>query len=197
MPRIRRATPADASAIARVYVDTWRSIYAGLVPDHALVGMSPVRMARTWARELASRRAGHEVLAAEAGTRDVVGFTSFGPARDRRLGCAGEIYTLYVLDDHQGSGIGRTLLGAAFRALIEAGMTSTLIWVLADNPARFFYEAMGGRRIAERDERLWGTMLHEAAYGWPDLGDALVRRFPPAAAPGGDGRRPPRLGEGG
>jgi hypothetical protein len=41
--------------------------------------------------------------------------------------------------------------------------------VLADNPARFFYEAMGGRRIRERDERLWGVDLHEAAYGWRDL----------------------------
>jgi hypothetical protein len=39
-------------------------------------------------------------------------------------------------------------------------------WVLADNPARFFYERMGGKRAGERDENLWGATLHEIAYGW-------------------------------
>ena len=44
-----------------------------------------------------------------------------------------------------------------------------MIWVLADNPARFFYERMGGRRVGERDERLWGALLHEIGYGWSSL----------------------------
>jgi len=40
---------------------------------------------------------------------------------------------------------------------------------LADNPARFFYKAMGGSRAAERTELLWGERLGEIACGWPDL----------------------------
>jgi hypothetical protein len=41
--------------------------------------------------------------------------------------------------------------------------------VLADNPSRFFYERMGGKRAGERDEQLWGAKLHELAYGWDAL----------------------------
>ena len=41
--------------------------------------------------------------------------------------------------------------------------------MLADNPARYFYAAMGGRVVAERSQALWGKPLQQAAYGWPDL----------------------------
>ena len=41
--------------------------------------------------------------------------------------------------------------------------------MLSQNPARFFYEAMGGRRIAGKQERLWNTTLPQTAYGWDDL----------------------------
>ena len=81
----------------------------------------------------------------------------------------GEVYTLYVLPDHQGAGHGRGLLGALFSALSAAGCRSALVWVLAENPARFFYEAMGGTLIATREEPFHGVVLSECSYGWPDL----------------------------
>ena len=52
-------------------------------------------------------------------------------------------------------------------------LTSAIIWVLAANPSRFFYEAMGGKRVGEREEKMWGTKLREIAYGWPDLAAGL------------------------
>ena len=54
---------------------------------------------------------------------------------------------------------------------------AALVWVLAANPARFFYETLGGRRVAEQQERLWGTQLPEYAYHWPDLSAALAAGF--------------------
>ena len=90
-------------------------------------------------------------------------------ARPTNLPYDGEVYTLYVLPDHQGAGNGRRLLGALFSALSAAGCRSALVWVLAENPARFFYEAMGGTLIATREEPFHGVVLSECAYGWPDL----------------------------
>jgi hypothetical protein len=58
-----------------------------------------------------------------------------------------------------------------------AHIAAAHLWVLADSPSRFFYQAMGGIRIGERDERLWGAAVHEVAYGWPDLG-ALAQGLP-------------------
>jgi hypothetical protein len=52
-------------------------------------------------------------------------------------------------------------------------MNSAVIWVLAANPSRFFYETMGGKRVGEREEDMWGVKLREIAYGWLDLEAAL------------------------
>ena len=175
MRRIRRARHLDAAPIAKVYVDTWRSIYAGLLPDRVLLDMSYRSSAAYWTRAMIVGAGLHGVHVAEE-TGRVVGFASCGLSRERRLPYAGEVYTLYVLDDHQGAGLGRELLLACFKDLLERGMSSALVWVLADNPARFFYEAMGGKRIAEREEKMWGTSLSEAAYGWPDTRNAFARR---------------------
>ena len=40
MSLIRPATLEDAPAIARVHVDTWRTTYAGIVPDEHLAKLS-------------------------------------------------------------------------------------------------------------------------------------------------------------
>jgi hypothetical protein len=62
--------------------------------------------------------------------------------------------------------------------MIGGGSSSAVIWVLAGNPARFFYERMGGRRVAEREEALWNVVLPEAAYGWDDLKALRARETP-------------------
>lgn len=172
--RIRLAQPADAAAIAHVHVETWRATYAGVVPDSYLVRMSEQGQANTWRKILARRSKDDRTLVAEVekGASDqqtLVGFGSFGRQRVTELGTRGEIFALYVLPDWQGQGIGQQLMHAVFRRLWEAGTPDCLIWVLAENPARFFYEHMGGQRVAERVESLAGEKLTEFAYGWPDL----------------------------
>jgi hypothetical protein len=44
-----------------------------------------------------------------------------------------------------------------------------LVWVLADNPSRSFYEALGGELIGEQNVTIGGVDLREVAYGWPDI----------------------------
>jgi ribosomal protein S18 acetylase RimI-like enzyme len=173
--RIREALLADAKAIARVHVESWQSAYAGLIPTSVLSQMSWRSHADAWSGALRRRASRQAILVAERGGSEIIGFGSCGPARSTPLPHAGEVYTLYVTPEHQDLGIGRDLLNRLFDALVERGFNSAMVWVLADNPARFFYEAMGGRRIAERDETLWKTVLHQAAYGWTDLSAARSR----------------------
>ena len=75
--------------------------------------------------------------------------TSFGPTRNGALGYDGEIYTLYVDPSFYGRGSGRALMQGAFAALRRKGHSSCIIWAHAKNPVRFFYEAIGGRLVAE------------------------------------------------
>ena len=167
--RIRPAGLSDASAIADIQVETWRDTYAGLIPDRTLLGLSRTRHVENWRRVLRDSRADTITRLAEGPDSRVVGFASAGRARPTHLPYDGEVYTLYVLPDHQGAGHGQRLLGALFSALRANGCRSALVWVLAGNPARFFYEAMGGTLIATREEPFHGAVLSECAYGWPDL----------------------------
>jgi ribosomal protein S18 acetylase RimI-like enzyme len=167
--RIRRAVSGDARGIARVHVETWRTAYAGILPDRVIVQMSVDDKAAAWRHLVGRQDAVETVIVAEAGG-DIVGFASCGPSGPEAMAdYDGEVHTLYVLPDWQEQGIGRALLCGCFRALAAAHIAAAHLWVLADNPARFFYQAMGGIRIGERDERLWGAAVHEIAYGWPDL----------------------------
>jgi ribosomal protein S18 acetylase RimI-like enzyme len=127
-----------------------------------------------WAAMIRRRARGEAVMVARDRRHGIVGVGSCGRAKGVGLPHEGEVFTLYVLQDFQDHGIGKQLLGALFQRLRGAEMSSAVIWVLADNPARFFYEAMGGKRVAERRERLWGTTLPEAGYGWADLRQALA-----------------------
>ncbi|MDD9992061.1 MAG: GNAT family N-acetyltransferase [Rhodospirillales bacterium] len=169
MAGIRPACLSDASAIADIQVKTWRDTYAGLIPDRALLGLSRTSHIENWRRILRDARADSITRVAEGPDFCVVGFANAGRARPTNLPYDGEVYTLYVLPDHQGAGHGRRLLVALFSALRAAGCKSALVWVLAGNPARFFYEVMGGTLIATREEPFHGVILSECAYGWPDL----------------------------
>ena len=169
MIRIRTAQPSDAEAIADIHVAVWRTAYAGILPDDVLLGLSPDGERRHWLRVIATTDHEFSVHVAEAENGAILGYGSAGQARANGLPYAGEIFTLYVSPDHQGRGLGRRLLFAMFGQLRTQGLGSAMLWVLAANPSRFFYHAMGGAVAAERRERHFGVALDEQAYGWSDL----------------------------
>lgn len=163
---IRPARPSDARGIAALDVETWRETYPGMLSASYLVGLSRRRREAGW-RE-AILREPRNVRVAEAAAGTLLGFGSCGANRgDRRF--AGEVFTLYVAPDWQNRGIGRRLLIALFRRLVAEGRDSALVWVLRDNPSRFFYERLGGRLASGKRLAVGGETVAVAAYGWPDL----------------------------
>ena len=167
---IRPATADDVDAIAHIHVETWRSTYAGVISDAYLVRMDIERQRKMWRQTVRSSGRGHHAVVAQLADGKVVGFASCGPARrdmlPRRAPYDGEVYTLYVAVDYQGQGHGKRLLETCFDRLRDQDKTAAIVWVLAANPARFFYEAQGGRKVAERIERFAGAELEELAFGW-------------------------------
>ena len=50
------------------------------------------------------------------------------------------------------------------------GAKSLMLFVLSRNePARHFYERLGGEAFAEVASNGWGQGLTETAYRWPDI----------------------------
>jgi ribosomal protein S18 acetylase RimI-like enzyme len=180
---IRRARPADAVAIAAVHVAAWRNTYPGILPDSYLAKLSVSRQAVHYDHAI---RAGTGVMVAIASGVDVapgsaariIGFTTAGKARrgeisGQALG-EGEIETLYVLDDWRDRGVGRRLLRAAASHLADAGCKSAYLWVLRDNPSRWFYARLGGRAVAEARIQVAGQGVMQTAFAWDPIEKLLA-----------------------
>ena len=183
---VRRARPGDAAAIGAVHVATWRNVYAGVLPDDYLAGLSPVRHAVGYEQAIADRRHGHAMFVAVATGADappgrpdtgggaVVGFASGGRARRPGL-CgeapsgSGEVETLYLLDDYRDRGLGRRLMRAMAAHLAAVGCRSTVLWVLRDNPTKWFYQRLGGRAAARETIRFAGRQVEQVAYLWDPI----------------------------
>jgi ribosomal protein S18 acetylase RimI-like enzyme len=188
---IRRARPDDAAAIGAVHVAAWWEAYAGLVPERMLSAFSVAERTRRWRRILSAPGPplASAVFVAVGPDGAVAGFGSCGRQPVAALvadGFAGEFSALYLLAAQQRQGVGRRLMTTMAQDLLAREVRGAALWVLRDNaPARRFYEALGakvvGRRVETVDEHLTGKrgrsqdVLHEVAYGWPDL-SVLARR---------------------
>jgi len=168
---IRRATMEDAAAIGAVHVAAWRSAYPGVLPDQFLAKMSVPRQAAFYERAI---RLGAGVHVAAEQTR-IVGFSTAKRTRHNPLG-DGEVETLYVLDDFKEHGLGRGLLRAAAEYLAGLGCGSAFAWVLRDNPSGFFYEHLGGKRIATSTTRVGGAEIPQTAFAWNPIDRLLDGR---------------------
>jgi GNAT superfamily N-acetyltransferase len=162
---IRAAQLEDAGAIAHVHVESWRTTYAGIVPDAYLAGLDEILRTRLWHEWLA----GHAlVFVAEMDAR-IVGFAHGGVNREPLEACDAELYSLYLLQDAQKRGIGAGLLRAMANALLEHNFKSMAVWVLEQNRSRSFYEKAGAHMAMSKVIEIGGTKLMEVAYAWPDL----------------------------
>jgi GNAT superfamily N-acetyltransferase len=167
---IRSALLRDAHAVARIYVESWRAVYQGILSRDYLAKLSVGQTARSVRRGLMDPRTRY--LIAEDG-RGAVGYIAAGPERGQDPVYMAEIYELYLLPDLQRQGIGRELLAHMVRQLYPAGYYTLLVWVLARNPNRRFYEKCGGIYLRTKSIVHAGQRLQADAYGWIDITMAL------------------------
>jgi GNAT superfamily N-acetyltransferase len=165
---LRLASSADAAGLAQVHIHTWRTAYQGILQAEILASLSVASSQQRWLERLEKPEPRSFVWLVEIDGQ-VAGFASGGPERDGDPNYRGEVYALYLLQEYQRRGLGRKLVAASAHSLLENGMTTMLIWVLRDNPACRFYEAIGGKYLRERDVDIRGQNLPEVAYGWDDL----------------------------
>ncbi|MBN1625819.1 MAG: GNAT family N-acetyltransferase [Deltaproteobacteria bacterium] len=140
---IRKAVPEDASGIAKVHVDSWRSAYRGLLHDGRLDRLDYIRGADHFRETIIRESEGFYVVEDVAG---IIGVLVLGPCRDQELDCtsAGEVYALYLAPDYWRKGIGRVVMREAELLLKSQGYSRIALWVFESNkPARLFYETIG------------------------------------------------------
>ncbi len=178
MVTIRAGHVSDCDKVGPLQVKAWLETYRGLVADSVLNTLSTVDQAAAWRRILV-REPPVSMAVAESASGVLLGFAAGGPRRGKRLPHDCELYAIYVLGSAQRQGLGRSLMAAVSRALLDKGGQSLCLWVLSHNqPARRFYEKLGGVVVGEKIESMGGQKLEETAYGWADL-RAFVAQFEP------------------
>jgi ribosomal protein S18 acetylase RimI-like enzyme len=167
-------TLADARALASMHVASWHETYAGMVPPEMLASLSVDGRAATWTRIMSEPATSGATIVylAELENR-IAGFGSCGAQRTETLrerGYDGEISAIYVLEAFQRRSIGTRLLFALASDLLRRAFGAASLWVLRDNArARRFYERLGARVLAEREDVRKDAVLVELAYGWMHL----------------------------
>ncbi|WP_404429298.1 GNAT family N-acetyltransferase [Microbacterium lacus] len=152
---VRPVRDVDAEALGRVHATCWHETYDHLISKAALEKISPRRMAELWTH-WAVQGPDFKMFAALV-DGEIVGFAGSGPARDKDAPAFRELYFIYLLDAHHGTGIGQRL----FDSVIGSD-ESVYLWVAEDNPrAHRFYTRNG-------------FTLDGAAHTEPFLGETLT-----------------------
>ena len=167
---IRPAVVQDARAIAEAHVESWRSTYRGIFPEALLNGLSVEKRESFWRGSLAAQEPSPAITLVGSDVRgNLVAFLSGGKERTGQLGCDGEIYAIYLLEEAQRKGLGGLLVRQFVRDLEMLGLGSMAVWVLDLNPSKRFYERLGAKVIGQKEIEQGGQPFTEVAYGWQSL----------------------------
>ena len=158
---------ADAEAIARVHVASWREAYDGIVPSSILDNVEVEDRIARWQGYLAGE--GVTFLAEVDGA--AAGFIRVGKLSEPMVeGADGHIFALYVLRRHHRQGIGRSLLGLAAGEWLSRGGKALSVGVLTENaPALAFYRGVGASFVQAETYRWEGHDLPESIYVFNNL----------------------------
>jgi L-amino acid N-acyltransferase YncA len=170
MLRIRKAVSGDEQAIAEVHVASWKTTYAGLIPDSFLENLTVEKRTAMWVGEIKQMNEGERqkaIFVCEDSNGKIQGFVSGGAEREAECGYDGEIYAIYLYKEQQGKGLGHSLTHRMTDWLSQRGYKNVRLWVLDDNPACSFYESIGGMRLPQSKRiDFSGKICLEVAYGW-------------------------------
>ena len=167
---IRPAIVQDAEGIGRVSVIAWRETYAGIMPDDYLAALSIEQRANVFRDRIVNLPDRQRIFVALDHAEHVVGFGVSGPAREIELGTDGEVFAINIVDAAKRQGLGVRLMAAMADALLSHSLSQVGLWVIDRNePARRFYETLGGRAAAKKDQLFGSKSIVELGYVWSSL----------------------------
>lgn len=175
--QLRRASLADARAIASIRIECWHTSYRGKIPDEYLAQMSVEDSAAQWSTILAMLPEKEQKICVFVAEVDgqVIGFVSATILEAPKKGFQAELSGIYILPAWQRCGIGKRMVQKVARNLQAMGVNNLLTWVLAENhAARHFLEELSALKYAQQTYNWDELELMEISYGWSDLSVLLA-----------------------
>jgi ribosomal protein S18 acetylase RimI-like enzyme len=134
---IRHPQLHEAEGLAHVHIKAWKQAYEGILPDQFWNEDSYQRRLNSWRQMLADQahRARTRVVEVDGA---VVGMAQIGPPREDDVAVEHELYMIYLLTEHQGSGASSEMMEELLHH------KSASLWVLKNNArALAFYRKHG------------------------------------------------------
>ena len=170
----RKATRADADAVASLHTESWRDAYRGILPDAYLDGPIADERAKLWRSRFSSPGGDRRYVLLAMSQGRPVGFVCVLLDEEPPWGAC--LDNLHVLPKWRGGGLGRQLFSRAAQWVMstEPGWPIHLLVFEANLGARRFYDALGGEVVeSSRNEVLEGIKIPSLLYVWHDLQELL------------------------
>ena len=170
---IREATIQDAQGIGKVHVDSWRTTYKDIIPDHFLNNLSYEQRTELAKRNIAKKD--NHMLVAENEFGEIVGFADASTRESNVVPYSSDLTSIYLLEEYQGKGIGKLLLKELFMYFKQKEYQSIFVEVLAENKTRNFYEYYGAQYVDNTEIKIGGKIVEELIYVWNDIDEVTEK----------------------
>lgn len=126
----RKAEIADCEEISKVYAESWRSAYKGLISQNYIDSITDNRWTDKMIKSLLQNE--YFSLCAEDNGK-VIGNIQFGKSREDDMPAYGEIISLYILPEYLGQAVGYNLLCKAIDVIKQQGFKNIYLWAMNGN----------------------------------------------------------------
>ncbi len=157
---IRYINEADnRNEIRRIYSESWKHAYRGIVPQEFLDAITEDQCGRA-----IGTPGVNTMICIEDGR--IIGTCSFCKSRFGQYPDSGEVMSIYFLPEYMGKGYGSKLIKAVLDELEKQGFKEVFLWTLEENDhARQFYERNGFSCTGEYlNDNIGGKDLKEVRY---------------------------------
>lgn len=158
---IRKTESQDNEKIASIAITCWKDAYKDIFPKDLLDNLSleeRLKQRLSWFN-LPNR---YSLVAMLQNT--IIGFCDYGESRRPQF-ASGEIYSLYVLPEYKGYGIGKALSLKAIEHLKQVNLAPFIVTTLEVNlPARKFYEKLGFKVTSQIMTEVGDKVYPETVY---------------------------------
>lgn len=171
--QIRRAKLDDASGIAKVHVDSWRTTYKGIIPNDFLNNLSYEQRTELWKQNIL-RDASYVVIACNH-EGQIIGFADAWKRETNVVENSCDLTSIYLLKEYQGKGIGKKLLKELFWYFKQLSYKKIFVEVLEENKTHLFYEYYGAKLVETVQIKINGKVLNELIYEWNNVDEVIEK----------------------
>lgn len=168
---IKKLKESEAEEKIDINIKTWWTTYKGLIPDD-IIAKIQVKTKERIEQQKKTIREKNNTYGIYVDNK-LIGYSSYGPARDENYKDSCEIYSCYILEEYQRLHLGSRVVIKILEDFINEGYKTMITKCLVGNKANKFREAIGGKYVKTINSIILGYTFTENIYYHDDIKKSL------------------------